>query len=78
MCQLFARISVQRGLRDVASRTEQLLQTREQIRSCTIRAGRATLTGLRTLGMVTPIGGLAWIAGWLLLAYYFVAQRAAL
>jgi uncharacterized membrane protein YgdD (TMEM256/DUF423 family) len=35
------------------------------------------VTGLRTLGMITPIGGLAWIAGWLLLAYYFVAQRAA-
>lgn len=36
------------------------------------------LTGVRTLGMITPIGGLAWIVGWLLLAYYFVAQRAAL
>ena len=36
------------------------------------------VTGLRTLGMITPIGGLAWIAGWLLLAYYFVAQRTAL
>jgi|SRR3954468_11719344 uncharacterized membrane protein YgdD (TMEM256/DUF423 family) len=36
------------------------------------------ITGQRTLGMITPVGGLAWIAGWLLLAYYFVAQRAAL
>src|SRR6266480_1705476 len=36
------------------------------------------VTGLRTLGTITPIGGLAWIAGWLLLAYYFVAQRTAL
>jgi uncharacterized membrane protein YgdD (TMEM256/DUF423 family) len=36
------------------------------------------ITGVRTLGMITPVGGLAWIAAWLLLAYYFVAQRAAL
>jgi len=36
------------------------------------------VTGVRTLGMITPIGGLAWIVGWLLLAYYFIAQRAAL
>src|SRR5436190_22853179 len=36
------------------------------------------VTGARSLGMITPIGGLAWIVGWLLLAYYFVAQRAAL
>ena len=35
------------------------------------------VTGVRAMGMITPIGGLAWIAGWLLLAYYFVAQRAA-
>jgi uncharacterized membrane protein YgdD (TMEM256/DUF423 family) len=27
------------------------------------------LTGLRTLGMVTPIGGTLMIAGWLLLAW---------
>ncbi len=27
-----------------------------------------TLTGLRTLGMVTPLGGTAFIAGWLALA----------
>jgi uncharacterized membrane protein YgdD (TMEM256/DUF423 family) len=36
------------------------------------------LTGVRTLGMITPIGGLAFIAGWLLLAWYFIAQRTAL
>ena len=35
------------------------------------------LTGARTLGMITPLGGVAFIAGWLLLAYYFAAQRAA-
>jgi uncharacterized membrane protein YgdD (TMEM256/DUF423 family) len=34
------------------------------------------VTGVRAMGMITPIGGLAWIVGWLLLAYYFVAQRA--
>jgi uncharacterized membrane protein YgdD (TMEM256/DUF423 family) len=33
------------------------------------------LTGVRTLGAITPIGGLAFIAGWLLLAYYFIVQR---
>jgi uncharacterized membrane protein YgdD (TMEM256/DUF423 family) len=27
-----------------------------------------TLTGLRTLGMITPLGGTAFIAGWLALA----------
>jgi len=26
------------------------------------------LTGVRTLGAVTPVGGLAWIAAWVLLA----------
>lgn len=36
------------------------------------------LSGTRALGMVTPIGGLAFIAAWLLLAWYFVAQRQAL
>ena len=36
------------------------------------------VTGVRAMGMITPIGGLAWIAAWLLLAYYFVAQRSAL
>ena len=33
------------------------------------------LTGVRTLGAITPIGGVCFIAGWLLLAYYFIAQR---
>jgi uncharacterized membrane protein YgdD (TMEM256/DUF423 family) len=28
-----------------------------------------TLTGIRALGAVTPVGGLAFIAGWLLLAW---------
>jgi len=28
-----------------------------------------SLTGIRTLGAITPIGGVAFIAGWLLLAY---------
>ena len=36
------------------------------------------VTGVRTLGMITPLGGVAFIAGWLLLAWYFVAQRQAL
>jgi uncharacterized membrane protein YgdD (TMEM256/DUF423 family) len=27
------------------------------------------LTGVRVLGAITPVGGLAFIAGWLLLAY---------
>jgi uncharacterized membrane protein YgdD (TMEM256/DUF423 family) len=26
--------------------------------------------------MITPVGGLAFIAGWLLLAYYFIIYRA--
>jgi uncharacterized membrane protein YgdD (TMEM256/DUF423 family) len=34
------------------------------------------VTGVRTLGMITPVGGLAFIAGWLLLAYYFIIYRA--
>jgi uncharacterized membrane protein YgdD (TMEM256/DUF423 family) len=33
------------------------------------------LTGVRTLGAITPIGGVCFIAGWLVLAYYFIAQR---
>jgi uncharacterized membrane protein YgdD (TMEM256/DUF423 family) len=33
------------------------------------------LTGVRTLGAITPIGGVCFIAGWLLLAYYFIVQR---
>jgi uncharacterized membrane protein YgdD (TMEM256/DUF423 family) len=34
------------------------------------------LTGVHTLGAITPIGGVCMIAAWLLLAYYFIAQRA--
>ena len=33
------------------------------------------LTGVRSLGAITPIGGVCFIAAWLLLAYYFIAQR---
>jgi uncharacterized membrane protein YgdD (TMEM256/DUF423 family) len=33
------------------------------------------LTGVRSMGAITPIGGLCFIAAWLLLAYYFIAQR---
>jgi uncharacterized membrane protein YgdD (TMEM256/DUF423 family) len=33
------------------------------------------LTGVRSLGAITPIGGVCFIAGWLLLAYYFILQR---
>jgi uncharacterized membrane protein YgdD (TMEM256/DUF423 family) len=36
------------------------------------------ITGVRSLGMITPVGGVAFIAAWLLLAWYFVAQRQAL
>jgi uncharacterized membrane protein YgdD (TMEM256/DUF423 family) len=35
------------------------------------------VTGVRTLGAITPIGGVCFIAAWFLLAYYFIAQRAA-
>ena len=34
------------------------------------------LTRLHWLGAITPIGGVCFIAAWLLLAYYFIAQRA--
>jgi uncharacterized membrane protein YgdD (TMEM256/DUF423 family) len=34
------------------------------------------VTGVHTLGAITPIGGVCFIAAWLLLAYYFIAQRA--
>jgi uncharacterized membrane protein YgdD (TMEM256/DUF423 family) len=34
------------------------------------------VTGVHTLGAITPIGGLCMIAAWLVLAYYFIAQRA--
>jgi uncharacterized membrane protein YgdD (TMEM256/DUF423 family) len=33
------------------------------------------LTGAQSLGAITPIGGVCFIAAWLLLAYYFIAQR---
>ena len=31
------------------------------------------VTGVRTLGAITPIGGLCFIAGWVLLAWHFMA-----
>ena len=34
------------------------------------------ITGVRTLGAVTPFGGLSFIAAWLLLAYWLVSKRA--
>jgi uncharacterized membrane protein YgdD (TMEM256/DUF423 family) len=34
------------------------------------------VTGVRAMGAITPIGGLCFIAAWVLLAYYFIAQRA--
>jgi uncharacterized membrane protein YgdD (TMEM256/DUF423 family) len=33
------------------------------------------LSGARTLGAITPIGGIAFIAGWLVLAYEAVRAR---
>jgi len=36
------------------------------------------VTGVRTMGAITPIGGVAFIAAWLLLAWYFIVQRKAL
>jgi uncharacterized membrane protein YgdD (TMEM256/DUF423 family) len=33
------------------------------------------LSGMRTLGAITPIGGLAFIAGWLLLIFEALANR---
>ena len=35
------------------------------------------VTGVRTLGAITPLGGVAFIGAWLLLAWYFIAQRSA-
>jgi len=32
------------------------------------------VTGNRTLGAITPIGGVAFIAGWLLLAWYLMRR----
>jgi uncharacterized membrane protein YgdD (TMEM256/DUF423 family) len=34
------------------------------------------ITGVRTLGAITPFGGLSFIAAWLLLAYWLVSKRA--
>ena len=34
------------------------------------------LTGERWLGAVTPVGGVAWLAGWLLLAWAIARPRA--
>ena len=36
------------------------------------------VTGVRTLGAITPIGGLCFIAGWLLLAWHFIGPGAKL
>jgi uncharacterized membrane protein YgdD (TMEM256/DUF423 family) len=33
------------------------------------------ISGVKVLGAITPIGGLAFIAGWLLLAYQTVRDR---
>lgn len=33
------------------------------------------LTGIRVLGAVTPLGGVAFIAGWLVLAWQALGQR---
>lgn len=33
------------------------------------------ITGIRALGAITPIGGLAFIAGWLLLAFQAVSEK---
>ena len=34
------------------------------------------ISGIRMLGAITPIGGLCFIIGWLLFAYYAVRSRA--
>ncbi|WP_181870054.1 hypothetical protein [Halomonas sp. DQ26W] len=34
------------------------------------------LTGMRGLGMITPVGGLLMIGGWLTLAVYALRDRA--
>ena len=36
------------------------------------------VTGVRTLGAITPIGGLCFIAAWLLLAWHFIGPGAKL
>src|SRR5205085_8017431 len=33
------------------------------------------VTGSRALGAITPIGGLCFIAGWIMLAWYLVLRR---
>lgn len=33
-----------------------------------------SMTGIRGLGMITPLGGAAFLAGWTLLAYGFVTR----
>jgi uncharacterized membrane protein YgdD (TMEM256/DUF423 family) len=33
------------------------------------------ISGVRTLGAVTPFGGLSFIAAWLLLAYWLMSKR---
>jgi len=33
------------------------------------------VTGNRMLGMITPLGGVSFIAAWLLLAWFLLAQR---
>ena len=35
------------------------------------------ISGIRTLGAITPIGGVAFIAGWIVLAYELAAARRA-
>jgi len=34
------------------------------------------ISGVRMLGAVTPFGGLCFIGGWLLLAYWLISKRA--
>ncbi len=34
------------------------------------------ISGVRILGAITPLGGLSFIIGWLLLAYYAIRARA--
>ena len=33
------------------------------------------LTGARSMGAITPVGGVCFIAAWVLLTYYFIVQR---
>lgn len=34
-----------------------------------------TITGLKPLGIITPFGGVAFIAGWIMLALHFRAKK---